>query len=114
MRAKFEEFARTFEEIGVKSISQNAHMHTWRKPVDPDHLVAIIRSFLSFINEGNSLELPMKIVERLNWLTDQAKACRLIITNIEQDEIDAILTIFINFVAGLYWCDYGLYSCDLR
>jgi len=115
MRERFEKLARKFEETGVNSISQNSHLHSWNKPVDQNHLVAVIRSFLLFLNEEEgSLDLPMNVIHQLRWLKNQARIYRLLIAKFEQDEVDAILVIFINFIAGSNHCHCSFCSSELR
>jgi len=47
-------------------------------------------------------------IRRNQHMNDLGGECRL-----TQDEIDAILTDFINFVGVTNCCDYGLYTRDL-
>ena len=99
--------------VTPRSVSSNKHTHCANE-VSETVIKAVVINFIEYVLiQGKDVEM-INIVEILDWLTSKAKEYRTI-TKFPQDEVDAVLVVFINSIAGNHWgVDYCLYAKDLK
>lgn len=100
--------------ITTNSIKNNKHMHCCVSEISNVVVETVTNNFFDYVLKvSNDIEFFL-VIDILNWLTEKAKEFRQN-TQYPQDEVDAILVVIINSIAGNQWgVDYCLYAKDLK